>query len=92
MAKGKTHILIVDDEELIRSTLKEILENEGYKTSEAGNGEEAVNLLKTGTYDCVLLDIKMPKVDGLEVLEKCGDIAIHTPFIKISEHGNEDTS
>jgi len=63
-------ILIVDDEKAIRRTLREILEYEHYKVEEAEDGPAALEKLHASTFDVVLLDIKMPIMDGLEVLEK----------------------
>jgi YesN/AraC family two-component response regulator len=62
-------ILIIDDEKAIRKALTEILSAEGYKTDEASDGEEGFKKFKEKTYDVVLCDIKMPKMDGVEVLE-----------------------
>jgi DNA-binding NtrC family response regulator len=85
-------ILIVDDEELIRETLKDILEHEGYATEEASDGQMAVNLIKRNKYDVILCDIKMPKVDGMEVLEQSMEIAPDVPVIMISGHGTVETA
>ncbi|MEO0742724.1 MAG: response regulator, partial [Bacteroidota bacterium] len=60
-------ILIADDEAPIRRTLRDILEYEGYDIEEAADGAEALKLAKTGEHDLMLLDIKMPKRDGMEV-------------------------
>ena len=72
--KSKTNtmanILIADDEKSIRKTLREILEYESYKVDEAVDGSQAFEMLRDGDYDCALLDIKMPKMDGIEVLTK----------------------
>ncbi|WP_118950751.1 sigma-54-dependent transcriptional regulator [Taibaiella helva] len=86
------HILIIDDERSIRSTLSEILGFEGYTVSEAVDGQDAIKKIGDGTYDCILCDIKMPKADGIEVLEKAKIMAPDTPFIVISGHGNIDTA
>ncbi len=85
-------ILIVDDEEMIRETLKDILVNEHYETEEAKEGQEALNLIKKNPYDCILLDIKMPKMDGMEVLEKSMELAPETPVVMITGHGNEESA
>ncbi len=85
-------ILIVDDEKSIRYSLREILEFEKYKVDEAEDGERALEALKKNQYDAVLCDIKMPKMDGIEVLEKAGELAPDTPFIMISAHGTIETA
>ncbi len=85
-------ILIVDDEKAIRKTLTEILTFEGFVIDEAADGVEAVKKIKEGNYDCVLCDIKMPKMDGIEVLEQTREFKPDTPFIVISGHGNIETA
>ncbi|MHA6249550.1 sigma-54-dependent transcriptional regulator [Pontibacter sp. CAU 1760] len=85
-------LLIVDDERAIRSTLKEILEFENYTVDEAEDGEKALQLLNKTRYDAVLCDIKMPGMDGIEVLEKAMVTSPDTPFIMISAHGTIDTA
>lgn len=85
-------ILIVDDEKAIRKTLTEILTFEGFTVDEAADGAEAVKKIKEGNYDCVLCDIKMPKMDGIEVLEQIREHKPDTPFIVISGHGNIETA
>jgi two-component system, NtrC family, nitrogen regulation response regulator NtrX len=87
-----SNILIIDDEKAIRKTLSEILSYEGYKIDEAGDGEEGLKKLKEKEFDVVLCDIKMPKVDGLEFLEKSRDINADTPIIMISGHGTIETA
>lgn len=87
-----SHILIVDDEVLIRDTLVEILELEDYKTSCATNGKEAIDLIENNHYDLVLCDIKMPKVDGMQVLEASTKARPDLPVIMISGHGNMETA
>jgi two-component system, NtrC family, nitrogen regulation response regulator NtrX len=85
-------ILIIDDEKAIRKTLSEILSYEGYKIEDAENGEEGLKKIKEKTYDVILCDIKMPKVDGMEFLEKARDISPDTPVIMISGHGTIETA
>ncbi|MFY0643460.1 MAG: sigma-54-dependent Fis family transcriptional regulator [Bacteroidia bacterium] len=85
-------ILIVDDEKSIRETLKEILEYEGYEIEQAENGEIALKQIKKYNYDVVLCDIKMPKMDGIELLSKASDVAPELPFIMISGHGTMETA
>ncbi|MEL6534087.1 MAG: sigma-54 dependent transcriptional regulator [Bacteroidota bacterium] len=85
-------ILIVDDEQSIRSTLKEILEYESYEVDQAKDGAEGLEKIQKGEYDAVLCDIKMPKMDGMEVLEKAMALGKDTQFIMISAHGNIETA
>jgi two-component system nitrogen regulation response regulator NtrX len=85
-------ILIIDDEKSIRKTLTEILSYEGYKIDEASDGEEGLKKFKEKNYDLVLCDIKMPKLDGIEFLEKAGEINDEVPIIIISGHGNIETA
>lgn len=86
------NILIIDDEKSIRKTLSEILSYEGYKIDEAGDGEEGLKKFSEKTYDVVLCDIKMPKLDGIEFLDKSKEINPDVPVIMISGHGNVDTA
>jgi len=86
------NILIIDDEKSIRKTLSEILSYEGYKIDEAGDGEEGLKKFKEKAYDLVLCDIKMPKLDGIEFLEKAKQINADVPIIIISGHGNIETA
>lgn len=85
-------ILIIDDEKAIRKTLTEILSFEGYKIEEAADGEEGLKKFKEKSYDLVLCDIKMPKLDGIEFLQKAGEINADVPVIMISGHGNIETA
>lgn len=85
-------ILIIDDEKAIRKTLSEILSFEGYKIEEASDGEEGLKRFSEKTFDLVLCDIKMPKVDGIEFLEKAREVNPDIPIIMISGHGNIDTA
>ena len=87
-----TTILIIDDEKAIRKTLTEILSFEGYKIDEAADGEEGLKCFKDKTYDVVLCDIKMPKLDGIEFLQKASEHNPDVPIIMISGHGNIETA
>jgi len=84
-------ILVVDDERAIRNTLREILEYEKYMVDEAQNGQEAIEKVQSNDYDLVLCDIKMPGIDGIEVLDKILEQG-ETPVIMISGHGTIDTA
>ena len=85
-------ILIIDDERAIRKTLTEILSFEGYKIDEAADGEEGLKKFKEKTYDAVLCDIKMPKIDGIDFLQKATEVNADVPIIMISGHGNIETA
>ncbi len=85
-------ILIIDDEKAIRKTLTEILSFEGYKIDEASDGEDGLKRFREKSYDVVLCDIKMPKLDGIEFLQKAGEINPDVPIIMISGHGNIETA
>lgn len=85
-------ILIVDDERAIRRTLREILEFEKYAVEEAGDGLECLAKLKQGKYDVVICDIKMPKMDGMDALERIQILSPDTPVVMISGHANIDTA
>lgn len=87
-----TKILIIDDERPIRSVLREIFENEKFKVDDAENGKIGLDLALKNKYDVILCDIKMPEMDGLEVLQKLQENAIETPIIMISGHGTIDTA
>jgi DNA-binding NtrC family response regulator len=85
-------ILIIDDERPIRNTLKEILEYEKFKVDEAEDGQAGLEKIKAGKYDLIMCDIKMPKMDGIEVLEKAVDLGVDTPIVMISGHGTIETA
>ncbi|MDH5599235.1 MAG: response regulator, partial [Cyclobacteriaceae bacterium] len=85
-------VLIIDDEQSIRNTLKEILTYEKYDVSEAKDGNDALEKLSNEHYDVALCDIKMPKMDGIELLDKVQELGIETQFIMISAHGTIDTA
>lgn len=85
-------ILIIDDEASIREAMKEILETEKYEVDEAASGEEGLKKLITENFDIVLCDIKMPKMDGLEVLSKAKETEVKAQFIMVSAHGTIETA
>ncbi len=86
------NILVVDDERSIRNTLKEVLEYENHKVDLAIDGIEALEIITKSKYDIILCDIKMPKMDGIEVLEKVHEMSPDATIIMISGHGNIDTA
>jgi DNA-binding NtrC family response regulator len=86
------NILVIDDERSIRNTLKEILEFEKFTVEVAEDGPSGLKKLKDNTYDAVLCDIKMPKMDGMEVLQKSLEAGVEVPIVMISGHGNIETA
>jgi two-component system nitrogen regulation response regulator NtrX len=85
-------ILVIDDERSIRSTLKDILEYEKYEVTEAEDGLKGLELAQKDTFDMIFCDIKMPKMDGIEVLQKIMEFNDEIPVVMISGHGNIDTA
>ena len=85
-------ILVIDDERAIRNTLSDILSLEGFTVDVAIDGAEGAKKIKDTNYDCILCDIKMPRMDGLEVLQIARQERPDTPFIVISGHGNIETA
>ncbi len=87
-------ILIIEDEAAIRRVLKKIIseENDAYQVEEAEDGLSGMELIKNNDYDLILCDIKMPKMDGVEVLEKTQKIKPEIPMLMISGHGDLDTA
>jgi len=86
------HILIVDDEPLVRRSLGELLALSGYTVSTASNGEEALNLLKDYTADIIISDIKMPQMDGVELLRKLKVSHPDTPVILITGYSSIESA
>lgn len=87
-----SRILVIDDEKSIRNTLKEILTYEGFEVVEAQDGMEGLKFVEKEKFDIILSDIKMSKMDGIEVLEKLQELSPETPVVMISGHGNIDTA
>ena len=85
-------ILVIDDERAIRNSLKEILSDEGCAVETAENGEEGLQAADKEKYDVIFCDIKMPGMDGIEVLGKLVEAGIETPVVMISGHGDIDTA
>lgn len=85
-------ILVIDDERPIRRTLCEILEFEKFEVDQAKNGEEGLKMARDNEYDVILCDIKMPKMDGMEVLEKIKELDYDSTIVMISGHGTIDTA
>ena len=85
-------ILIIDDERSIRNSLKEILDDEGYEVEVAENGVQGCSMVEKEKYDVVFCDIKMPEMDGMEVLDKFTEMGIDAAVVMISGHGDIDTA
>ena len=85
-------LIIVDDEKSIRDALRDILEYEGYEVDEAKDGEEGLDMILKSNYDVALCDIKMPKMDGLELLLKAGEAGRNTQFVMVSAFGNVENA
>jgi len=85
-------LLIIDDEKSIRNTLKEILEFEGHDVSLAADGVEGLAMATSESYDVIFSDIKMPNMDGMELLEKLNEANVDSSVIMISGHGSIDSA
>lgn len=85
-------VLIIDDERSIRNTLKEILEFEGHEITLAADGKEGIEAAGGTNFDVIFCDIKMPGMDGIEVLEKFEEMGIESSVVMISGHGSIDTA
>jgi two-component system nitrogen regulation response regulator NtrX len=85
-------VLVVDDETAIREAIRMTLEYEGYRVDEARSGQEGIDKAGKVPYDAILLDIKMPVLDGIEVLENLKDQRIATPVVMVSGHGDIQTA
>ena len=87
-----SRILIIDDEKAVRSSLKDILTYEKHEVDEAVDGAEGLKKAESGNYDLIFCDIKMPKMDGMEVLAKLMEKNADVPVVMISGHGTIDTA
>ena len=85
-------VLVIDDEKSIRNTLKDVLEYEKNNVDLADNGIDALKKVSENTYDLIFSDIKMPEMDGIEVLQKIKEINDEVPVVMISGHGNIETA
>lgn len=85
-------ILIIDDERSIRNSLKEILADEGYDVDVAENGVQGCSMVEKEKYDIIFCDIKMPEMDGMEVLDRLNNMGIDAAIVMISGHGDIDTA
>jgi DNA-binding NtrC family response regulator len=87
MSQSQVHILVVDDERNIRNNLCMVLEAEGYKVHTASNGDEALLRVKESRYDIVLVDIQMPKMNGLELLRYLRGLRLKMPVVMLTAYG-----
>ena len=85
-------VLVVDDEKAIRDSLRMVLEYEGYRVLEAASGDEALAAARRSSPHAILLDIKMPEMDGLEVLGSLRERGYEMPVIVVTGHGDIDTA
>src|SRR5438128_8962771 len=85
-------VLVIDDETGIREAIRMTLENEGYKVDEARGGSDGLDKATKTQYDVILLDIKMPVLDGIEVLENLKEQKVPSPVIMVSGHGDISTA
>ena len=92
LLSNNKHILVVDDDPLVRRSLSEFLTVEGFTVSSAGNGTEAISLLKQYTADIVIADIKMPGVDGIQLLKQIKALNTETPVILMTGYGSIDSA
>ena len=88
----KSKILIVDDEKAIRESVSLVLSEEGYETEIASNGSEALNLLNDQDYDVLITDLKMPEMDGIELIKKSLKICPQTSVIIITAHASVESA
>src|ERR1041385_8314358 len=85
-------VLIIDDEKSIRRSLREIMEFEKFSVDEAEDGQSGFTKITSEQYDLVICDVKMPKLDGLELLQRLSKEAVDVPLIMMSGHGNIETA
>lgn len=85
-------ILIVDDDEITRKSLGEILRHEGYEVKSVEDGQSAIEVLESEDIDLMLLDIRMPGMDGMEVMQKTGEISPDTQIVMLTGHGTMESA
>lgn len=90
--QGTNHILVVDDESDVRNLLRKFLTRRGYEVLTAGDGEAAIEAIRENRPDIVLLDIRLPKMDGLSVLQRLRDESDDVAVITMSGNADEDTA
>ncbi|MFI5401497.1 MAG: response regulator [Planctomycetota bacterium] len=89
---GPHHILCVDDEPMIREILREALEQEGHRVTEAENGKVALDKIHSGDYDLIVTDVKMPVMDGFTLMKNLGDVTEQIPVVVITSFGDIDVA
>ena len=89
---GEFHLLVVDDEEIARTNLEYVLKKEGYQVVTAANGMEALERMKNREFDLILTDLKMEKLDGIQLLETASKIAPHTEIVLITGYATVSTA
>jgi putative nucleotidyltransferase with HDIG domain len=89
---GPHHVLCVDDEPMIREILREALEQEGHRVSEAENGKVALDKVHSGTYDLIVTDVKMPVMDGFTLMKNLGELTEQIPVVVITSFGDIDVA
>lgn len=92
MSPMRAHILVVDDEEIMRESLCAWLQEDGFQVEALGSGREAVEAVRQKVYDAILLDLKLPDMDGLHILEQCKRYQPNTPVVMITAYGTVDTA
>jgi len=90
--QGTNHILVVDDEEDVRDLLRKFLTRRGYEVATVGDGEAAIEAIRETSPDIVLLDIRLPKMDGLSVLQRLREESDDVAIITMSGNADEDTA
>ncbi|MBN2413885.1 sigma-54-dependent Fis family transcriptional regulator [candidate division KSB1 bacterium] len=86
------HVLIVDDDDITRESLMTVLNNQGFNCRQAANGQEALELIKTNEFDVVITDLEMPKMNGIELLEKTAELKSRVSFIIITAYASIETA
>lgn len=82
------HILVIDDEPDISWVFQQFLEDEGYKVSTANSGEEAIDIVKKGNIDLIIMDVMLPGIDGLETYRQIKKMGLNLPVIMITGYGS----
>jgi DNA-binding NtrC family response regulator len=92
MTTAADRVLVVDDDDIVRETLSVILQNRGFSCSQAHDGEQALQMLSENDYDVVITDLEMPRLNGIELIERAGQLYNRTSFILITAYGSMETA